>query len=122
MDPTRTVLDRLHAAAKRDRLRYFSLLPRLVGGFARRKTFFEIITPASMKDCYIPISREQGQFLYVSVRALQAKNIIEFGTSFAISTIYLAAALRDNGQGVVIGTEIEPSKCSRARKNLKDAG
>ncbi len=75
-----------------------------------------------MKDCYIPISREQGRFLYITVRALQAKNVIEFGTSFGISTIYIAAALRDNGKGTVIGTEIESTKCSRALMNLKEAG
>jgi predicted O-methyltransferase YrrM len=39
-----------------------------------------------------------------------------------ISTIYLAAALRDNGGGHLIGTELEPAKVARARANLDAAG
>jgi len=75
-----------------------------------------------LKDCYIPISREQGELLYLTARAIGAKTVIEFGTSFGISTIYIAAGLRDNGEGRVIGTEIEPSKCSQAIANLEEAG
>ncbi|MHC4607911.1 MAG: O-methyltransferase, partial [Planctomycetota bacterium] len=71
---------------------------------------------------YIPISREQGQFIYLAARSIGARNIVEFGTSFAISTIYLAAAARDNGGGRVIGTEIEPSKHARAVAHLAEAG
>lgn len=47
---------------------------------------------------------------------------MEFGTSFGISTIYLAAAIRDNGGGTVIGTEMVPEKVTQARKNIADAG
>jgi predicted O-methyltransferase YrrM len=121
-DPTRRVLDRLHAEARRDLFRFLSMIPRFLAGFTMRKSLFEIMTPESMKDCYIPVSREQGAFLYLTARALRAKNVIEFGTSFGISTIYIAAALRDNGEGRVIGSEIEPSKFSRATENLKEAG
>ncbi len=121
-DPTRTVLERLHGAARQDRYRFLKLLPALSLGLVQRKTFSQAITPEAMKDCYIPISREQGEFLYVTARALGARNIVEFGTSFGISTIYLAAALKDNGAGRVIGTEIEPAKCARATRNLDEAG
>jgi predicted O-methyltransferase YrrM len=48
--------------------------------------------------------------------------IVEFGTSFGISTLYLAAALRDNGGGHLITTEFEPSKVERARNNLTAGG
>jgi predicted O-methyltransferase YrrM len=51
-----------------------------------------------------------------------ARTIIEFGTSFGISTLYLAAALRDNGGGHLITTEFEPSKVARARHNLAAGG
>src|SRR5262249_50569755 len=38
------------------------------------------------------------------------------------STTYLAAAVRDNGGGVVVGSELEPTKCAQARANLRAAG
>jgi predicted O-methyltransferase YrrM len=55
-------------------------------------------------------------------RSTGAHTIVEFGTSFGISTLHLAAALRDNGGGRVITTEFEPSKAARARENLTAAG
>jgi predicted O-methyltransferase YrrM len=56
------------------------------------------------------------------VLARQATNIVEFGTSFGVSTIYLATALRDGGGGQLIGTELEPDKARRAHENLAAAG
>jgi predicted O-methyltransferase YrrM len=56
-------------------------------------------------------------------RAINAKTIVEFGTSFGVSTIYLATAIRDNGNGgKVIGTEFVPGKVKEAKKNLEAAG
>ncbi len=120
--PVRSTLDRLHADATSDRLKFLTLLPHFAGGFLRGRTFSELLTPEAMKDFYIPISREQGEFLYLTARAIGATNVVEFGTSFGISTVYLAAAVRDNGGGQVIGTEIEASKAEVAERNLKDAG
>jgi predicted O-methyltransferase YrrM len=71
---------------------------------------------------YLNISPEFGQFLYVCARARRATRIVEFGTSFGVSTIYLATALRDGGGGQLIGTELEPEKAARARENLTAAG
>lgn len=73
-------------------------------------------------DNYLNVSAEFGQFLYVCVRARQATNVVEFGTSFGISTIHLAAGLRDNGGGRLVGTELEPAKAQRATENLAAAG
>ena len=55
-------------------------------------------------------------------RACGARTVVEFGTSFGVSTLHLAAALRDNGGGRLITTEFEPSKAARARNNLTEAG
>lgn len=71
---------------------------------------------------FLNISAEFGQFLYVCARARQAQRIVEFGTSFGISTIYLATALNDGGGGQLVGTELEPTKAQRARENLAAAG
>jgi len=72
-------------------------------------------------DKYIPIHPDQGAFIYMQARATGAKNIFEFGTSYGISTIYLANAAKENG-GRVITTEYLPHKVKAARQNLSDAG
>jgi len=71
-----------------------------------------------LKDQPLPVSRATGKLLYMLARSVRARNIVEFGTSFGISTLHLAAALRDNGGGRLIGSEFEPSKIQRARENL----
>jgi predicted O-methyltransferase YrrM len=75
-----------------------------------------------LKDFPLAISRETGALLYMLARSSRARTIVEFGTSFGISTLHLAAALRDNGGGRLITSEFEPSKVARARKNLIDGG
>ncbi|WP_233261753.1 O-methyltransferase [Vitiosangium sp. GDMCC 1.1324] len=75
-----------------------------------------------MKDVYIPISAEQGKFLYLVARSIGARTVVEFGTSFGISTLYLAAAVRDAGGGRVIGSELEESKQRQATANMAEAG
>jgi predicted O-methyltransferase YrrM len=48
--------------------------------------------------------------------------VVEFGTSFGISTIYLAAGVTDNGTGRVVTTELNERKAAAARANLQEAG
>ncbi len=62
------------------------------------------------KELYLAVAPAIAKLLYVLARSSGARAIIEFGTSFGISTIHLAAALRDNVGGRLIGTELEPSK------------
>ena len=79
--------------------------------------------PNFMKDKMIPIHREQGAFLYLLARSIRAKTIVEFGTSHGLSTIYLAAAIRDNGtEGQIIGTEFVAEKMVQAQRNLEETG
>ena len=75
-----------------------------------------------LKDLWLAVSPETGTLLYMLARSSGARVIIEFGTSFGISTLYLAAALRDNGGGRLITTEFEPSKVMRAKANLTEGG
>jgi predicted O-methyltransferase YrrM len=75
-----------------------------------------------LKDAPLAVSRETGVLLYMLARSAGARTIVEFGTSFGISTLHLAAALRDNGGGRLITTEFEPSKVARARNNLDQGG
>jgi predicted O-methyltransferase YrrM len=75
-----------------------------------------------LKDLPLAVSRETGVLLYMLTRSGNVRTVVEFGTSFGISTLHLAAALRDNGGGHLITSEFEPSKVVRARKNLTDGG
>ena len=75
-----------------------------------------------LKDLWLPVSRETGVLLYQLARSTNARHIVEYGTSFGLSTLYMAAALRDNGGGGLIGSEFEPSKVARARAHLTEGG
>jgi predicted O-methyltransferase YrrM len=75
-----------------------------------------------LKNAPLAVSRETGALLYMLARGAKARTIVEFGTSFGISTLYLAAALRDNGGGRLSTTEFEASKVARARENLTAGG
>lgn len=75
-----------------------------------------------LKDLWLPVSRDTGHLLYMLARSSKARAIVEFGTSFGLSTLFLAAALRDNGGGVLIGSEFEPSKIVLARKHFIEGG
>lgn len=77
---------------------------------------------AQLRDLPLPVSRETGRLLYMLARSSGARHIVEFGTSFGISTLHLAAALRDNGGGRLITCEFEPGKVARARGNLEVGG
>jgi predicted O-methyltransferase YrrM len=73
-------------------------------------------------DKLVALDRDKAEFCYALCRASGARRIVELGTSFGVSTIYLAAAVRDNGGGVVIGAEHEPQKLRAARANIEAAG
>lgn len=119
-DPVvRAVLDRLHAGAAAE-MRAFA---ERAGPRPPADAPFDPEAARDLyRDKYISLEREQGELLYLLARALGARRAAEFGTSFGVSTIYLAAAMRDNGGGLAIGSEIEPSKAAVARANLAEAG
>ncbi|HXZ84099.1 MAG TPA: class I SAM-dependent methyltransferase [Myxococcota bacterium] len=121
-DPqVKRVLERLHGAARGDVFRMLGRAPTFLRSLLGRS-----LDPAEMsrrfKDVYIPLSRPQGKLLYLVARSLDAKRIVEFGTSFGVSTLYAAAAARDNGLGRVIGSELEPGKRAKALEHLNEAG
>jgi predicted O-methyltransferase YrrM len=115
-------LDRLHRRARTDLLRIALVAPLVVPDFfGFRRTDDERLS-RRMRSTYLPVSRAQGQMLYLIARSIDARRIVEFGTSFGISTLYLAAAVKDNGGGIVVGSELEPSKHAKAREHLREAG
>jgi predicted O-methyltransferase YrrM len=112
----RTVLDRLFAAAAHDD--QLPLPP--ISGSSTSATAAQ--RADALQGFYLPISASGGDLLYTLVRASRPTTIVEFGTSYGISTLYLAAAVADNGTGRVFGTELNHAKVAAARANLDEAG
>ena len=92
---------------------------------------FDAQTNQFLSDKLVALNRDKAEFCYQICRALRAMRVIEAGTSFGVSTLFLAAAVRDNlrsessggsGNGIVIGTEYEPEKAKAARANFAEAG
>jgi predicted O-methyltransferase YrrM len=73
-------------------------------------------------DKLVALEPDKARFCYALCRALNARQIVEAGTSYGVSTVYLAAAIRDNGGGRVIGTEYEAAKANAARNHFSEAG
>ena len=113
----RAVLDYLFAAAAHD-----DDTPR----WRRPGISWETATAQERADAseatYMPISRQGGELLYILVRAKRPNTVIEFGASYGISTINLAAGVADNGMGHVVTTELSAAKMLAARANLEEAG
>jgi predicted O-methyltransferase YrrM len=115
-DPVSTVLQTLLSAEQENDPAVFAT----VGSYpvdadvAQRADLF--------KDVYMSVSEAGGQLLYLLARATGARTVVEYGTSFGVSTLYLASAVRDNGGGTVIGTELQPEKAAAAQRNFTDAG
>ncbi|MEV6842593.1 class I SAM-dependent methyltransferase [Actinoplanes sp. NPDC051411] len=110
----RAVLARLEAAAEGDDTLDFPMA-RLEGGNAQERADL-------MAAAYLPVSPEAGHLMYALTRSARPATVVEFGTSYGISTLHLAAAVKDNGAGHVVSTELSEVKVAAARANLAAAG
>ncbi|MFL6086462.1 MAG: O-methyltransferase [Mycobacterium sp.] len=94
-----------------------------------RSTDFERLAKASaqeradaLSDFYLPVTPDAGRLLYALVRAAKPSTIVEFGMSLGISAIHLASAVRDNGTGRVVTTELSAAKVTAAKKTFAETG
>ncbi|HXB89723.1 O-methyltransferase [Mycobacterium sp.] len=76
----------------------------------------------AMSTFYIPVTPEAGRLLYSLVRATRPATIVEFGMSFGISALHLASAVRDNGSGRVVTTELSADKIAAAKQTFVETG
>jgi predicted O-methyltransferase YrrM len=76
----------------------------------------------ALSDYYLPVTPEAGRLLYSLVRATRPQTVVEFGMSLGLSGIHLAAAVRDNGSGRVVTTELSAAKIVTATRNFEEAG
>jgi predicted O-methyltransferase YrrM len=119
--PLSPLLDRLFAAAEATTAAVMPAIMQIpaeerAAVMSSKTDYREFYT--RMKDAHLAVSRETASLLYMLARSTGARSIVEFGTSFGISTLHLAAALRDNGGGHLITSEFEPSKVAHARENF----
>lgn len=116
-DPKLTaVLDRLHAAAADDGARWAARRSEQAAGRLPQDEGL-----VRMGEFYLAVSPNEGRLLYLLARAARAGRMVEFGASYGVSTLYLAAAAQDMG-GELITTEAHPDKCRALRANLGEAG
>ena len=120
----RAMLERLHAQseAQEHELHAYAIERERRGQPLDVKQFDDEAR-AFFADKMVTLDRDKAAFCYRLCRAMQARRIVEAGTSFGVSTLYLAASLRDSGatDGVVIATEFEPDKAAIARRNFEAA-
>ena len=108
---TQVILNSMYLKAKYDGIKVAKALV---------KSIITKVEPADVGTAYLPISQEQGEYLHQLICEKNFKSIVEFGTSFGISTLYLAEAVKRTG-GKVITTEIVPAKCQQANNTFKKA-
>lgn len=120
-DPlVRTALNEVHQASRSDWKVFARAVPAAISAWLSGRPVMEAVNPF-LADAYIGVPPAVGELLYLTARAVDARQVVEFGTSFGISALYLAAAMRDTG-GHLIGTEMVPAKVTAARANLAKAG
>jgi predicted O-methyltransferase YrrM len=112
-----STLHRMYSEAtkQRSKLRDPSLFSRLEGASAQERA-------DALSDVYMPVSPDAGKLVYSLVRAIRPQTVVEFGMSMGLSGIHLAAAVRDNGTGRVVTTELSAAKVMTAKENFARAG
>ena len=121
------LLDRLHErsdAQKSAIQEHYDQRDKAVGRPAEAQA---ALTKTFLADKIYALDRDKAEFCYQICRTIDARRVVEIGTSYGVSTLYLAAAVRDNvraggGNGIVIGTEYEPEKVRAARMHFSQAG
>ncbi|WP_027066997.1 O-methyltransferase [Maribacter sp. Hel_I_7] len=91
---------------------------RIIKGLV--KSIIRPMQPEDFKHAYLSITEEQGLFLVDLIKKNKLKNIVEFGTSFGISTLFLAQGALET-KGRIITAELIASKAEKAMENFKKA-
>jgi predicted O-methyltransferase YrrM len=74
-----------------------------------------------LNEFLLPVGEEVGIFINSLAKSAKSQTILEIGTSYGYSTIWLAEAAKATG-GKVISLEISAEKASFAQQKLEEAG
>jgi predicted O-methyltransferase YrrM len=91
-------------------------------GFSRLESASAQERADAFSDYYLPVTADSGRLLYSLVRAARPSTIVEFGMSLGISAIHLASAVRDNGSGRVVTTELSAAKVAATKTTFAEVG
>jgi predicted O-methyltransferase YrrM len=75
----------------------------------------------NLDDLLLSVGRDAGTLLHLLATGARARRILELGTSYGYSTVWLAAAARTTG-GKVLSLELKEFKIEQARQALTRAG
>jgi predicted O-methyltransferase YrrM len=92
------------------------------GDFARLASASAAERADAFSDFYLPVTPDAGRLLYALVRSARPETVVEFGMSLGISAIHLASAVRDNGRGRVVTTELSAAKVTAAKRTFAETG
>jgi predicted O-methyltransferase YrrM len=113
-----SALDRMYAESTEQ----FARLRDRSDDFARLANATAQERADALSDFYLPVAPDAGRLLYALVRAARPATIVEFGMSLGISAIHLASAVRDNGSGRVVTTELSSAKVAKAKNTFAETG
>lgn len=121
--PLAPLLDRLFKDSEESKLAFMQRMSNMTDD--ERMKLRDKLDPFALyslaKDVHLAVSPSTANLLYILARSHQARSVVEFGASFGVSPLHLAAALKDNGGGSLITSEFEPSKVAGLRANVQQA-
>lgn len=91
--------------------------------FARRDEVLEGILQKSLLEDQMPtiqVDDNTGSILQMMLMLLKPKTVVEIGTLFGYSSIYIARSLPEGGH--LISLEIDKACADLAKRNIKEAG
>jgi predicted O-methyltransferase YrrM len=100
------------------------VIERVLADFERRAEEEQrrtLTQTTNLDELLLSVGRDVGMLLYLIATGGQARRILELGTSYGYSTVWLAAAARATG-GKVISLELKEFKIEQARQALTRAG
>ena len=100
------------------------VIERVLAEFERRAEDEQrrTLTPGTnLDELLLSVGRDVGTLLYLLSTGAQARRILELGSSYGYSTVWLAAAARATG-GKVTSLELKEFKIEHARQALTRAG
>lgn len=70
---------------------------------------------------FATVPKDEGQFLNLLIKLTRARRVLEVGTGYGYTTLWLALALEETG-GKLTTIEIVPDRVELAKKHVSEAG